>query len=202
MLQIFDNNLKIAYITKYIKAELFKKAFPYITYAGEDVTEENIEYIINPIKLHLYELIEQEKHFKINRKEKLNKILNEYKFINYELNPEFYQFIKYNDIYGYTIKENNIILKNTLHEYYNSTKHRYLYLPFEYWIYMDSVQEIINNKFKIIKYFIPRDIYLELIRKETNKISTICQNISTFAQEDIVRTTYKENNKIKNKRFV
>ena len=188
--------------TKYIKPELFKKAFPYITYAGEDVTEENIEYIINPIKLHLYELIEQEKHFKINRKEKLNKILNEYKFINYELNPEFNQFITYNDIYGYTVKENNIILKNTLHEYYNSTNHRYLYLPFEYWIYMNSVQEIINNKFKIIKYFIPRDIYIELLRKETNKISAICQNISTFKQEDIIRTTYKENNKIKNKRFV
>lgn len=202
LLQIFDNNLQIAYITKYIKAELFKKAFPYITYAREDVTEENIEYIITPMQLYLYELIEQEKHFKINRKEKLNKILNEYIFINYELNPEFNQFITYNDIYGYPVKENNIILKNTLREYYNSTKHHYLYLPFEYWIYMESVQEIMNNKFKIIKYFVPRDIYLELIRKETNKISAICQNISTFAQEDIVRTTYNENNKIKNKRFV
>ena len=62
---------------------------------------------------------------------------------------------------------------------------------------MDSVQEIINNKFKIIKHFIPRDIYLELIRKETNKISAICQNISTYTQEDIIRTAYKNNTKIK-----
>ena len=75
-------------------------------------------------------------------------------------------------------------------------------LPFEYWIYMDSVQEIINNKFKIIKHFIPRDIYLELIRKETNKISAICQNISTYTQEDIIRTAYKNNTKVNNKRFV
>lgn len=67
---------------------------------------------------------------------------------------------------------------------------------------MDSVQEIINNKFKIIKHFIPKDIYIELLRKETYKISTICQNISTFTQEDIVRTVYIENNKNKNKRFV
>ena len=78
----------------------------------------------------------------------------------------------------------------------------YCYLPFEYWIHMDSVQEIINNKFKIIKHFIPKDIYIELLRKETYKISTICQNISTFTQEDIVRTVYIENNKNKNKRFV
>ena len=28
LLQIFDNNLQIAYITKYIKAELLKKHFP------------------------------------------------------------------------------------------------------------------------------------------------------------------------------
>lgn len=67
---------------------------------------------------------------------------------------------------------------------------------------MDSVQEIINNKFKIIKHFIPRDIYLELIRKETNKISAICQNISTYTQEDIIRTAYKNNTKVNNKRFV
>lgn len=202
LLQIFDNNLQIAYITKYIKAELFKKAFPYITYAGEDVTEENIEYIITPMQLYLYELIEQEKHFKINRKEKLNRILIEYEAINYELNPENNQFTTYNDVHGYTVKTNNKILKNTIRQYYSYIKYCYRYLPFEYWIYMDSVQEIINNKFKIIKHFIPRDIYLELIRKETNKISAICQNISTYTQEDIIRTAYKNNTKVNNKRFV
>lgn len=202
LLQIFDNNLQIAYITKYIKAKLFKKAFPYIIYAGEDVTEENIEYIITPMQLYLYELIEQEKHFKINRKEKLNRILNEYEAINYELNPENNQFITYNDVYGYTVKTNNKMLKNTIRQYYSYIKCCYRYLPFECWIYMDSVQEIMNNKFKIIKSFIPRDIYLELIRKETNKISAICQNISTYTQEDIIRTAYNNNTKINNKRFV
>lgn len=100
LLQIFDNDLQIAHITKYIKAELFKKAFPNITYANEKVTEENIEYIITPIKLYLYELIEQEKYFKINKKEKLNRLLNEYEAINYALINN--QFITYDDIYGYS----------------------------------------------------------------------------------------------------
>lgn len=111
LLQIFDNNLQIAYITKYIKAELFKKAFPNITYDNENVTEENIEYIITPMQLYLYELIEQEKHFKIDRKEKLNKILNEYEAIEYALINN--EFITYKDVYGYTIKANNKMLKNT-----------------------------------------------------------------------------------------
>lgn len=200
LLQIFDNNLQITYITKYIKPELFKKAFPNITYANEEVTEENIEYIITPMQLYLYELIEQEKYFKINKKEKLNRLLNEYEAINYALINN--QFITYDDIYGYTVKANNKMLKNTTRQYYSYMKCCYCYLPFEYWIHMDSVQEIINNKFKIIKHFIPKDIYIELLRKETYKISTICQNISTFTQEDIVRTVYIENNKNKNKRFV
>ena len=200
LLQIFDNNLQIAYITKYIKPELFKKTFPNITYTDEEVTEENIEYIITPIQLYLNELKEQEKYFKINRKEKLNKILNEYDDIDYALINN--EFITYHDVYGYTVKANNKILKNTIRQYYSYIKCCYRYLPFEYWIYMDSVQEIINNKFKIIKHFIPRDIYLELIRKETNKISAICQNISTYTQEDIIRTAYKNNTKVNNKRFV
>jgi|GEM_PF-4780976 hypothetical protein len=200
LLQIFDNNLQIAYITKYIKAELFKKAFPNITYDNENVTEENIEYIITPMQLYLYELIEQEKHFKIDRKEKLNKILNEYEAIEYALINN--EFITYKDVYGYTIKANNKMLKNTTRQYYSYIKCCYCYLPFEYWIYMDSVQEIINNKFKIIKHFIPRDIYIELLRKETNKISAICQNISTYTQEDIIRTAYNNNTKVNNKRFV
>lgn len=200
LLQIFDNNLQITYITKYIKPELFKKAFPNITYTNEEVTEENIEYIITPMQLYLYELIEQEKYFKINKKEKLNRLLNEYEAINYALINN--QFITYDDIYGYTVKANNKMLKNTTRQYYSYMKCCYCYPPFEYWIHMDSVQEIINNKFKIIKHFIPKDIYIELLRKETYKISTICQNISTFTQEDIVRTVYIENNKNKNKRFV
>lgn len=100
LLQIFDNNLQITYITKYIKPELFKKAFPNITYANEEVTEENIEYIITPMQLYLYELIEQEKYFKINKKEKLNRLLNEYEAINYALINN--QFITYDDIYGYS----------------------------------------------------------------------------------------------------
>lgn len=170
LLQIFDDNLQIAHITKYIKAELFKKSFPHINFGNEEITDENIEYIITPIQLYLYELIEQEKHFKINRKEKLNKILNEYEAINYELNLENNSFIAYNDIYSYSISANHRILKNTLHAYYNSNKECYQNQPFNYWIYMDSVQEIMNTKFKIIKHFIPKDIYIELIRKETNKI--------------------------------
>lgn len=95
-------------------------------------------------------------------------------------------------------------MKNQLltRQYYSYIKSCYYYLPFEYWIYMDSVQEIINNKFKIIKHFIPRDIYIELLRKETNKISAICQNVSTYTQEDIIRTAYNNNTKVNNKRFV
>lgn len=62
---------------------------------------------------------------------------------------------------------------------------------------MDSMIEIINNKFKIIKYFIPKNIYVEMIRNETNKISTVCENISPYDQEGIIKTIYNLN--LKNK---
>lgn len=178
LLQISDNKNNIHNINKYIKPQLFVKAFPNIKYCYQLVNEDNIEYILDPIQKYLFELSEQNKHLKINIKEKLNNILNEYKNINHAL-KNVSSSIYPSDIY-------NIYNKN--HSNYQS---------FQEWIYMDTAQEIINNKFKIIKYFIPKNIYVELIRNETNKISTICQNISPYDQEILIQTIYITN--LKNK---
>lgn len=172
LLQISDNKNNIHNINRYIKPQLFIKAFPNITYCNRAIDEHNILFILKPIQQYLFELIEQKKYFQINIKEKLNNIINEYNSINYALKND--QFIHYSDIYK--IYDNEVVLNNTINKNYIYDE----YQSFRDWIYIDNAKEIINNKFKIIKYFIPKNIYVELIRNETNKISTIVQ--STIGQ--------------------
>lgn len=59
LLQISDNKNNIHNINKYIKPQLFTKAFPNITYCNKAVDENNIQFILEPIHLYLFELIEQ-----------------------------------------------------------------------------------------------------------------------------------------------
>lgn len=68
LVQISDNKNNIHNINKYIKPQLFIKAFPNITYCKRDVNEDNIKYILYPIQQYLFELIEQKKYFQINIK--------------------------------------------------------------------------------------------------------------------------------------
>ena len=96
LLQISDNKNNIHNINKYIKPQLFIKAFPNITYCNKAINENNIEFILYPIQQYLFELIEQKKYFQINIKEKLNNILNEYDDINYALKND--PLIHYSDI--------------------------------------------------------------------------------------------------------
>ena len=93
LLQISDNKNNIHNINKYIKPQLFVKAFPNIKYCYQLVNEDNIEYILDPIQKYLFELSEQNKHLKINIKEKLNNILNEYKNINHALKKRLFFYI-------------------------------------------------------------------------------------------------------------
>lgn len=196
LLQISNNKNNIHNITKYIKPELFTKVFPNIKYCYQLVNEDNIEYILDPIQKYLFELFEQNNYFQINKKEKLNNILNEYNKINHALkNIKF--SIYPSDVYNICRMKNEVILKYTVNKHYRPDKYHSDYQSFKEWIYMDSVQEIINNKFKIIKYFIPKNIYVELIRIETNKISTLYQNISPYDQEILIQTIYITN--LKNK---
>ena len=188
LLQISDNKNNIHNINKYIKPQLFVKAFPNITYCKREVNEDNIKYILYPIQQYLFELIEQKKYFQINIKEKLNNILNEYNGINYALKND--QLIHYSDISK--IYDNDIVLNNTINKSYIYDENHSHYQSFQDWIYIDSAKEIINNNFKIIKYFIPKNIYVELIRNETNKISTIGQptigqTMSTYCQEKLIK---------------
>lgn len=188
LLQISDNKNNIHNINKYIKPQLFVKAFPNITYCKREVNEDNIKYILYPIQQYLFELIEQKKYFQINIKEKLNNILNEYNGINYALKND--PLIHYSDISK--IYDNDIVLNNTINKSYIYDENHSRYQSFQDWIYIDSAKEIINNKFKIIKYFIPKNIYVELIRNETNKISTISQptigqTMSSYCQEKLIK---------------
>lgn len=188
LLQISNNKNNIHNINKYIKPQLFIKAFPNITYCNREVNENNIEYILYPIQQYLFELIEQKKYFQINIKEKLNNIINEYNGINYALKND--PLIHYSDIS--MIYNNEVVLNNTINKSPFYDDHYYKYQSFRDWIYIDSAKEIINNKFKIIKYFIPKNIYAELIRNETNKISTISQStigqtMSSYYQEKLIK---------------
>ena len=184
LLQISDNETNIRNITKYIKPQLFIKAFPNITYCRKTVEENNIEYILDPIQKYLFELIEQKKYFQINIKEKLNNILNEYDDINYALKND--PRIDDSDIYK--IYNNEVVLNNTI----NKNQIYDEYQSFQDWIYTDSAKEIINNKFKIIKYFIPENIYIEKIRQKTNEISNIGQTMSSYHQEKIIKEILKK----------
>lgn len=184
LLQISDNETNIHNITKYIKPQLFIKAFPNITYCNQAVDENNIEYILDPIQKYLFELMEQKKYFQINIKEKLINILNEYDDINYALKNDLR--IDYSDIYK--IYDNIVILNNTINKYQIYDE----YQSFQDWIYTDSAKEIINNKFKIIKYFIPKNIYVEQIRQKTNEMSNIGQTMSSYRQEQIIKEILKQ----------
>ena len=114
LLQISDNKNNIHNINKYIKPQLFVKAFPNITYCNRKVNEDNIKYILYPIQQYLFELIEQKKYFQINIKEKLNNIINEYNGINYALKND--PLIHYSDISK--IYDNDIVLNNTINKSY------------------------------------------------------------------------------------
>lgn len=184
LLQISDNKNNIHNINKYIKPQLFTKAFPNITYCNKAINENNIEFILYPIQQYLFELIEQKKYFQIKIKEKLNNILNEYDDINYALKND--PRIDYSDIY--TIYDNEVLLNKTI----NKNQIYDNYQSFQDWIYTDSAKELINNKFKIIKYFIPKNIYIEKIRQKTNKISNISQTMSSYHQEIIIKEILKK----------
>lgn len=187
LLQISDNKNNIHNTNKYIKPQLFVKAFPNITYCKQVVDENNIQFILEPIQQYLFTLLEQEKYFKIDKKEKLNKILNDYNGINYALKND--QFIHYSDIYK--IYDNEVVLNYTINKNYIYDE----YQSFQDWIYIDNAKEIINNKFKIIKYFIPKNIYIEQIRKKTNEISNIDQNsqtMSSYCQEKLIKEILKQ----------
>ena len=187
LLQISNNKNNIHNINRYIKPELFSKTFPNITYCKQVVDENNIQFILEPIQQYLFTLLEQEKYFKIDKKEKLNKILNEYNSINYALKND--QFIHYSDIYK--IYDNEVVLNNTINKNYIYDE----YQSFQDWIYIDNAKEIINNKFKIIKYFIPKNIYIEQIRQKTNEISNIGQNgqtMSSYCQEKLIKKILKQ----------
>ena len=184
LLQISDNKNNIHNINKYIKPQLFIKAFPNITYCNKAVDENNIQFILEPIHLYLFELIEQKKYFQINIKEKLNNILNEYDDINYALKND--PRIDYSDIY--MIYDNEVVLNKTI----NKNQIYDNYQSFQDWIYTDSAKKVINNKFKIIKYFIPKNIYIEKIRQKTNKISNISQTMSSYHQEIIIKEILKK----------
>lgn len=184
LLQISNNETNIHNITKYIKPQLFIKAFPNITYCNRAVNENNIKYILDPIQKYLFELIEQKKYFQINIKEKLNNILNEYDDINYALKND--PRIDNSDIYK--IYDNEVVLNNTI----NKNQIYDEYQSFQDWIYTDNAKEIINNKFKIIKYFIPKNIYIEQIRQKTNEISNIGQSMSSYHQEEIIKEILKQ----------
>lgn len=184
LLQISDNKNNIHNINKYIKPQLFTKAFPNITYCNKAINEDNIEFILYPIQQYLFELIEQKKYFQIKIKEKLNNILNEYDDINYALKND--PRIDYSDIY--TIYDNEVLLNKTI----NKNQIYDNYQSFQDWIYTDSAKELINNKFKIIKYFIPKNIYIEKIRQKTNKISNISQTMSSYHQEIIIKEILKK----------
>ena len=67
--QISNNKNNIHNINRYIKPELFTKAFPNIKYCSQAVNENNIEFILEPIQQYLFALLEQEKYFKIDKKE-------------------------------------------------------------------------------------------------------------------------------------
>ena len=188
LLQISNDETNIHNIDKYIKPQLFIKAFPNITYCNQAINEDNIKYILHPIQQYLFELLEQKKYFQINIKEKLNNIINEYNGINYTLKND--PDIDYSDIY--MIYDNEVVLNNTINKSYVYDENHSHYQSFRDWIYIDSTKEIINNKFKIIKYFIPKNIYVELIRKETNKLSTIGQStigqtMSSYCQEKLIK---------------
>lgn len=184
LLQISDNINNIHNINRYIKPQLFIKAFPNITYCNKAVDENNIQFILEPIHLYLFELIEQKQYFQINIKEKLNNILNEYDDINYALKND--PRIDYSDIY--MIYDNEVVLNKTI----NKNQIYDNYQSFQDWIYTDSAKELINNKFKIIKYFIPKNIYIEKIRQKTNKISNISQTMSSYHQEIIIKEILKK----------
>lgn len=184
LLQISNNINNIHNINRYIKPQLFIKAFPNITYCNQAVDENNIEYILDPIQKYLFALIEQKKYFQINIKEKLINILNEYDDINYALKNDLR--IDYSDIYK--IYDNIVILNNTINKYQIYDE----YQSFQDWIYTDSAKEIINNKFKIIKYFIPKNIYVEQIRQKTNEMSNIGQTMSSYRQEQIIKEILKQ----------
>jgi hypothetical protein len=189
LLQISNNINNIHNINRYIKPQLFIKAFPNITYCNQAVDENNIQFILEPIQLYLFELMEQKKYFQINIKEKLNNILNEYDDINYTLKND--PRIDYSDIYK--IYDNEVVLNNTI----NKNQIYDEYQSFQDWIYTDSAKEIINNKFKIIKYFIPKNIYIEKIRQKTNEISNIGQTmssyrLSSYRQEKIIKEILKK----------
>lgn len=187
LLQISDNKTNIHNINRYIKPQLFIKVFPNITYCNREVNENNIEYILYPIQQYLFELMEQKKYFQINIKEKLNNILNEYNNINYALKND--PLIHYSDIS--MIYDNEIVLSNTVNKSQFYDGHHYKYQSFQEWIYIDSAKEIINNKFKIIKYFIPKNIYIEKIRQKTNEISYIGQTMSSYHQEELIKEILK-----------
>lgn len=86
-------------------------------------------------------------------------------------------------IYDNEVVLNKTINKNQIYDNYQS---------FQDWIYTDSAKELINNKFKIIKYFIPKNIYIEKIRQKTNKISNISQTMSSYHQEIIIKEIIKK----------
>lgn len=186
LLQISDHKNIIYNINKYIKPQLFVKAFPNIKYCYQLVNKDNIEYILDPIQKYLFELSEQNKHLKINIKEKLNNILNEYKNINHALKNVSSSTYP-SDIYNICNEKNEVILKYTLNKRHKCDEYHNNYQSFQDWIYMDSAKEIINNKFKIIKYFIPKNIYIEKIRQKTNEISNIGQNMSSYLQEELIK---------------
>lgn len=188
LLQISDNKNNIHNINKYIKPQLFTKAFPNITYCNKAVDENNIQFILELIHLYLFELIEQKKYFQINIKEKLNNILNEYDDINYALKND--PLIHYSDISK--IYNNEVVLNNTVNKSYIYDKYHKKYQSFQDWIYIDSAKEVINNKFKIIKYFIPKNIYIEQIRQKTNEISNISQTMSSYCQEELIKEILKQ----------
>lgn len=188
LLQISDNKNNIHNINKYIKPQLFIKAFPNITYCNKAINEDNIEFILYPIQQYLFELIEQKKYFQINIKEKLNNILNEYNGINYALKND--PLIHYSEISK--IYDNDIVLNNTINKSYIYDENHSHYQSFQDWIYIDSAKEIINNKFKIIKYFIPKNIYIEKIRQKTNEISNISQTMYSYCQEELIKEILKQ----------
>lgn len=106
LLQISDNINNIHNINRYIKPQLFIKAFPNITYCNKAVDENNIQFILEPIHLYLFELIEQKKYFQINIKEKLNNILNEYTRAQIPVISEWMTIINERQFQGYKFGEN------------------------------------------------------------------------------------------------